>query len=207
MPAAARWAGVAALCFAATAAAQDAPPPQDAPAAAEGPVARALQSPVLVLRRDALFDSSAFGKAARERFEAASQELLKENRTLEAALEAEERDLTAKRATLPADEFRVLAEAFDTKVEGIRSARDARSRDLTRGLEEDRQRFLKAAIPILAQIMAEHGATVILDQQVVVVSLDAIDITADAVRRIDAAIGKGEGESAPAPDGDGAPPP
>ncbi len=183
------WRAAAAAAFAASAAwSQDAPVPPASPPV-QPPADVQVRSPVLVIRRDALFEGSAFGKASRAGYEADSQALIAENRTLERALEEEERDLTERRATLPADEFQTLSAAFDTKVEGIRTARDAKSRDITRRFDEDRQRFLQAAIPVLAQIMAEFGATVILDQQTVVVNLEAIDVTEIAIARIDAAIG------------------
>jgi Skp family chaperone for outer membrane proteins len=201
----ARCAAAAAVLAATAAWGQEAPAPLPPPAA-EPPGEAQVRSPVLVIRRDALFEGSAFGKAARARYEADSQALIAENRRLERALETEERDLTDRRPTLPAAEFQTLSAAFDTKVEGIRTARDAKSRDITRRLDEDRQRFLQAAIPVLAQIMADFGATVILDQQTVVVNLEAIDVTDVAIARIDAAIGDGAAVTLPQ-DPPPAPPP
>ncbi len=156
--------------------------------AQEAPVA---SWPVLVLRQDDLFEQSAFGQASTARIEAANSALLAENREIEAALEAEERDLTERRASLPPAEFQALSEAFNAKVEGIRSAQDAKSRDIARTRDEDRQRFLQAAVPVLATIMQEEGAQAILDEQAVVLSFDRIDITSKAIARIDAEIGDG----------------
>lgn len=185
-----RWAGrLLALALAALPA---------APSAAQEPPRAAI----LVLRQDALFEGSAFGRASRARVEAASRALLSENRTIEAGLEAEERDLTELRATLAPSEFRERADAFNAKVEDIRQAQDAKSRAIARQRDEDRQRFLKAAVPVLAQIMQEHGASLLLDQASVVLNLESIDITDEAIARIDAAIGDGEaaagGNGAPA---------
>ena len=147
--------------------------------------------PVLVVNQDALFETSAFGRSAQARLEAASATLVAENRQIEAALEAEERDLTARRATLPVDEFHALADAFNVKVEGIRKAQDSKSRSITRSRDDDRQRFFQAAAPVLAEILRERGAVMVLDQSQVVLSLERIDITADAVKRLDALIGSG----------------
>lgn len=157
-----------------------------------------VQSPVLILRQDELFERSAFGRASVVRIEEANRALLAENRQIEAALEAEERDLTQRRSSLPAAEFRALAEAFDTKVEGIRAAQEAKGRAIARSRDEDRQKFFSAVVPILAEIMREAGAAVILDDAAVILSFDRVDITALAVARIDAAIGAGE-SLAPAP--------
>jgi Skp family chaperone for outer membrane proteins len=166
-------------------------------------------APILVLRQDALFEGSAFGRASRARIEAASRALIAENRTIEAGLEAEERDLTALRATLPPADFRARADSFNAKVEDIRKAQDAKSRAIARQRDEDRQRFLQAAVPVLAQIMQEHGAALLLDQASVVLNLESLDITDAAIARIDAAIGEGAapGGSAGPPDPPSDPPP
>lgn len=192
-----RPAGAAVLLLAAAlagpGAAQDPAPPVTVDVT--GPV----RSPVLVLRSGDLFEKSAFGRASRARFEAESQALLAENREIEQALEAEELALTEQRATLPADEFRKLAEAFDAKVEEIRTARDAKSRDITRAFEEDRKRLLQDALPVLAEIMTDFGAAVILEQSQVIVNLDTIDVTDRAIALIDAAVGADGTLPAPAP--------
>lgn len=166
--------------------------------AAQEPVAS--DSTILVLRQDSLFDDSSFGRASRERIEAASRELAAENRRIEAALEAEERDLTERRATLASTEFRAFADAFNERVEGIRGAQDAKSRNIARQRDEDRQRFFKAAVPVLASIMREKGALVILDRQAVVLSFDVIDVTGLAIERIDAEIGDGSEATPPSPE-------
>ena len=176
------------------AAAQDSPP-------ATQPAAAPPRPPVLVVNQDTLFEQSAFGRTAQTRLEAASAALVAQNREIEAALEAEERDLTDRRATLPPTEFRALAEAFNVKVEGIRKAQDAKSRSITRTRDADRQRFFKAAGPVLADILRDNGAVVVLEQSQVVLSLGRIDITAEAIKRLDAQIGTGAlSGDAPPPD-------
>ena len=57
-------------------------------------------------------------------------ELATENRRIEADLEAEEQELTELRNTLPAGEFRLLADAFDAKVQETRAAQAAKGRAL-----------------------------------------------------------------------------
>lgn len=187
-----RWgaAGVLTVCLALAAAAQDLP---------------AGGEPVLVLRQNDLFEKSAFGVASTARIEAAQDALLAENREIESALEIEERDLTERRANLPPAEFQALSEAFNVKVEGIRAAQDAKSREIVRMRDEDRRRFAQAAGPVLAQMMREAGAQVILDEQVVVLNLERIDITARAIARIDAEIG--DGSALPPEPSPPAPPP
>ncbi|PZX57297.1 periplasmic chaperone for outer membrane proteins Skp [Cereibacter changlensis] len=156
-------------------------------------------SQVVTITQERLFQDSRAGQQIQDRYETASRALVAENRRIEAALEAEERDLTARRAQMPPEDFRPLAEAFDEKVEGIRAAQDAKSRALTRQRDEDRQRMLEAAAPILAQMMAERGAMVLIDKNAVVLSFDGIDITEDAVARLDAVLGEATGTPPEAP--------
>lgn len=157
---------------------------------AEGPEALPLGVPlgpgVLTIDPERLFAGSALGRQMAAELEAALRELAAENRTIEARLTAEERALTEQRATLPPEQFRPLAEAFDAKVEDIRRAQEAKSRALNRRRDEDRQRFLEAALPVLAAILAERGAAVVLDRRAVFLSFDEIDITDEAIRRLDA---------------------
>ena len=122
-----------------------------------------------------------------------------ENREIFAALEAEEKDLTARRATTPAAEFTALAAAFDAKAEGIRAAQDAKGLEIARQRTDDRRRFYDVALPVLAKLMTELGAVAILDKQAVILSYDKIDMTDRAIARVDAVLGDGTTPPAPAP--------
>jgi Skp family chaperone for outer membrane proteins len=52
--------------------------------------------------------------------------------------------------------------------------------------------FLAAAGPVLEQMMREAGAAVILERRSVFVSANAIDITDEAIERLDASVGSGK---------------
>lgn len=161
------------------------------PAVAQAEQAPLGQAPILSLDQDALFAQSRPGKAALESYQAEQEALAAENSRIEATLEAEERALTARRETLPAAEFAVLAAEFDKKVEAIRAAQIAKPAELKRVFDAARQRFFEGASPILGQLMLERGAYVIIDKRAVVLGFDAIDMTADAIRRIDEAFARG----------------
>ncbi|MBL4919149.1 OmpH family outer membrane protein [Szabonella alba] len=159
---------------------------------------------VVTINQQALFENSAFGRASLQRLEERSSALRAENRQIEEALEAEERSLTQRRPQLPPEEFRALADAFDDKVEGIRNAQDAKGREVSRMREADQQAFFESVVPVLAELLREKGAVALLDNSAVVLSLDSIDITAEAIARIDLRsidpTGQG-GLMDPAPDG------
>lgn len=160
------------------------------------PVAR---SQIAVIEQERLFLQTRYGKAMQASTDTARKALQAENQRLEADLEAEERKLTDQRPTMPADQFRPLAEAFDEKVKGIRQAQDTKARELARRAEEDRARFVETAAPILAALMSELGAVVLIDKSVAVLSMDSIDVTDEAIAKIDAVLGDGQDAKAPQP--------
>lgn len=183
-----------ALCMALALA--GAAPAQEAAAPAAAPPAV-----VLTLNQDRFFAGSAFGRAALATHEAEMAALTAENRRIETQLEAEERDLTARRPALTPEEFAPLATEFDQRVEEIRRAQDTKSRDIGLRRDDARRRFFEAAVPVLAQLLADRGAVAILSNQAVILSLSSLDATEEAILRIDAVL-PAEGTPLPA----GAPP-
>ncbi|MBK5923572.1 hypothetical protein CCR90_07205 [Rhodovulum sulfidophilum] len=175
-------------------------------------------SPILTLDQDRLFEDSKAGQAVDEQLEAATAALAAENRRIEAELVAEERALTERRATLPPDQFRPLAEAFDQKVETIRATQDRKARELGQKREEKRQDFFRKALPLLAGIVRERGAVAVLARDAVVLSAGQVDITDEAIKLLDervvftpddgpspdAPATGGESSSVPAPETGGA---
>lgn len=158
--------------------------------------------PVLVLDQDRLFGESRFGKAVLARHQAAVQGLQQENRRIEADLEAEERDLTERRAKLPALEFQQLASDFDAKAEAIRKAQASKSSDIQRRLDQERQQFVDTVRPVLQSLLQDSGASVIIDGRAVFFAVPGLDITDAAIARMDQVLGDGP---MPPADGDAAP--
>jgi Skp family chaperone for outer membrane proteins len=153
-----------------------------------------LPPPILTFEAERLFAESALGRALDAEVEEAAQRLGEENRRIEADLLAEERALTDRRAQLPPEDFRPLAQAFDEKVQRVRAEQDEKERTLAELREEGRQRFLQQAVPILSDILRERGALVLLDRREVFLSADAIDITDAAIARLDAGAETSGGE-------------
>lgn len=154
---------------------------------------------IVTLDQEQMFLGTQFGRALQAKFEAESAALLAENRNIDAALEAEERSLTDKRASMTSQEFRPLAEAFDKKANALRRTQDGKSGDLAKSRDMDRQAFFQAVAPILGDYMVERGAVAILDKSAIVVSLGAIDITKEVITRIDTRLGDGSKPAAPNP--------
>ena len=149
-------------------------------------------STILTLDQDRLFLESDFGRAAMAREEAATQALEAENKRIEAELVAEEQALTELRKSLPAAEFAQRATEFDEKVERIRAEQDGKARDLTRNRETERQEFLRVAVPVLGDLLSDKGAVAIIDKAALILSLSAIDVTDEAIARVNAALKAGD---------------
>lgn len=145
-------------------------------------------SPILVIDQERLFSESRLGERISSEIEAASDTLAAENRRIEAELVAEELSLTERRSSLPPEEFRALADAFDAKVQRLRAEQDEKERALQARGEADRQAFLNSIVPVLGAIAGERGAVAILDRRAVFLSADRIDVTDEAIRRLNAAI-------------------
>jgi len=148
---------------------------------------------VLTISSDRLFADSAFGQRVLREIESEGAQLADENERIVAELSSEELDLTQKRAELPPEDFRPLAQAFDEKVQSHREGQRAKLDALARRSEESRQTFYALAQPVLIELMRETGAAVVLERANVFLSADTSDITDDAIARINAAIGDGTG--------------
>lgn len=147
--------------------------------------------PIMTIDQERLFLGSAWGRRAQTDLDTQLKALSEENDRLVAEFAREEQELTQLRQTLPAEEFRARANEFDKRVVEVRRERDAKGRELQQIAEEERDTFLQAALPILAQMMREKGAVVVLDQRMIFVSADAIDVTADLIARVDEEAGPG----------------
>ena len=182
-----------------TGAGQSQPTPADMPAppVPAPTVLAAPATPIVTLDREKLFSGTMFGKSVTAAIEAEAAVLSAENHKIDTDLEAEERSLTDRRAGMSPEDFRVLADTFDQKVTELRAAQDEKSRSLAKLRDDERKRFFEASIAILGQLMREIGAFAILSNDAVILSFDRIDITDEAIARMDQVLG--DGSSVPKP--------
>ena len=162
-------------------------------------------STILVIDPGQLFAKSQFGQRVGDEIESQGTVLAEENRRIEAELSAEEKQLTEERPKMTPDEFRRVADAFDAKVRKIRSTQEAKADALNQEGDAAERRFLSVARPVLEELMVEAGASVLLDTRTVLLSTGVVDVTDEAVERINLAIGDGgaldpQKQDEPAPD-------
>ena len=151
--------------------------------------AQNVVQPVLVLDLQMLVRDSQRGQKLIADKEAVNLAFQRGERERVIALEAEERDLAERRASMPEDEFAVLANAFDEKVVASRQAAAQRNQQLQQQISALDAEFQAEFGPIVVQIMRERGAGVVLQKQVVFVNGVSADITADVISRMDKAAG------------------
>lgn len=152
---------------------------------------------ILTVDLERIFAQSEFGQRISREYNEGRAELANENRRIAESLREEELALAAQRPDMAVDVFRTEAEAFDEKAQGIRRAQDAKERALEETLAQGRTQFLETTRPVLGQLMIERGAFAILDRRSVVLSLSSIEITEEAITRINDALGDG---ASPAPE-------
>ena len=154
-------------------------------AAQDGPL-----FPVLTIDQDRLFSETRLGAEKLAELEREAQELAAENNRIETDLIKEERQLTEQRVTLEASEFRALADAFDERVQKFRVEQDEKVRLLNRTRDEARAAFFNEVAAIISDIVREKGALVVIDRRDVFLSADRIDITDEAIERVNEAEGR-----------------
>lgn len=146
---------------------------------------------VLVLDVDQAYVSSDWGDRAQRDIEAAAYEIEAENARMEDQLVSEEQALAAERDGLTPAEFRARAEAFDTRAQNVRRERRQAAIDLGNRAQADRNAFVEASLPLIAAIMQDRRAGVVLDRRQVLVAVNAVDITEALVERMNAEVGDG----------------
>jgi Skp family chaperone for outer membrane proteins len=157
-------------------------------------------SSVVVVDTEELYRATLMGQRAVADFDARARALRAENDSITAALTAEEQALTELRPTLEPEAFRAQAAEFDVRVQGIRRTRDAAIATFEAERDAGPRVFLERVRNILGDLMLERGAVAVLDQRIVFLSLSTVDITKDAIVRIDATFDDGsalEDRSAP----------
>ena len=157
------------------------------------PVASAQQNgpAVLIIDSERLFFETLYGRRISADLAAQAAELQAENDRIVESLTMEERSLTVRRPEMTPEAFRAEAEAFDTKVQDVRRIRDAKNVELQVASAEARSRFEERVQGIIANIMLERGAALVMEQRNVLLSVRAANITDDAIVRIDAELGDG----------------
>lgn len=148
--------------------------------------ATTLRSPILTVDPGRLLRATVIGQRLAQALEDESRALDAENQRIVAELRAEELLLTEQRPTMERTEFAALAEEFDQRVQAARLAQDAKQTALEQKAAEQERALLREIQPVLAQIMVDTGAAVIVESGSVLLSARSVDVTDLAIARINA---------------------
>lgn len=142
---------------------------------------------VIIVDQDRILRESEVAKRLAARDQAARSLLQEESNALRAALEAEEEEIAALRGNAPKAEFDARVRDFNDKAQEARRSVQRRMEDIQRRSGQTRQRMAEALPPVLAEIMEEEGAAMVIDRRFVLVALEGADRTAEALDRFNAA--------------------
>lgn len=156
-----------------------------------------VQSDIVVIDPERLLTETEFGRRLQAEIQADRDRLIAYNERVASELEAEEKSLTGLRADTPPDEFRALADAFDQRVEQLRLDSERMSRELERRRDLAPIQFMRIVQPVLAELLRESDAVVMLDARSVLLHAEVADVSDLAISRIDAAVGRGPDVIAP----------
>jgi Skp family chaperone for outer membrane proteins len=141
--------------------------------------------PVVIVYQDQLIERSLAGQALRAEEEALTERLVEERREIERAFEEEEQALARRRAELDRAAFAKLAADFDARVREARTTQDEKALALQRAIEASRKRFLASIQPVLSEVMARFGASVMMEGRSVVLADPSLDVTGEVIARMD----------------------
>lgn len=145
---------------------------------------------ILVVDIEAILKRSAAGGAIQSQAEAMRDRFQATFKTREDALLAEERALAELRQELDRETFEARAAAFEAEVRTLRRDRREIGEQVQRVFFGATSELKERLQPILVEIMSERRAGVLLDTREVLLSATALDVTEEAIRRLDAAVSR-----------------
>ena len=140
-----------------------------------------------MLNQDGLFNDSKLGQAILLIQAEKRTVLLQESRLISDAFEVEEKRLTEMRSEVSVEEFRILSEDFDIRVQAARQSQLAKDVEMQQSNDGLRRRFFVIAAPFLSEIMTKYHASAIVDQRSVLLFDRNMDITPEAIKVLDRA--------------------
>ena len=144
------------------------------------------KSSVLVLSQDDLFKKSVAGRALLKAFEEKQALLFSEASKVEQDFILEEQKLTDQRLIVTPEDFQVLADEFDSKVEKMRKFRTNKDKKLQQDFIRWRKKFVQIVLPIVRELMAQYEASVVIDTINRGLIYDqTIDVTDIIIKRLD----------------------
>ncbi|MAB13979.1 OmpH family outer membrane protein [Parvibaculum sp.] len=146
--------------------------------------ATAKPAVILIVNTEQLFAQSKVGQSIRKQAQAQAEALQAENQKQSKKMEAEAKKLGDQRALLSQGEFQKKVEALQKKDRQLQKTMQEKGQAFQLGTQQARAKVQAALRPIFVDIMKERGGTVLLDQSVVLAGGVDLDITQEALKRL-----------------------
>jgi Skp family chaperone for outer membrane proteins len=143
---------------------------------------------VCVLSRQAVFDASAVGKAANEKYRALRDAAQGQVTSEQAKIMADARTLEAQKASLPPAEYLNRQQELAKRLQALQLAAASDSRDLEATRQDVVVRISKEVQPVIVQVYKDKGCGLLVSRDAIMAGNPAMDITPLVVAGLDAKI-------------------
>jgi Skp family chaperone for outer membrane proteins len=154
--------------------------------AATAPAAfAATPAVILIVNTQQIFAQSKVGVSIRTQLQDQAKKLQAEDKKGQAAVQAEAKALSDQRSLLSPEDFKKKVQALEEKENDRQNKMRAKGEALQLGVNKARQDVEAAIRPIFADVMKKNGATLLLDQSVVLAGGVDLDVTDDVLKQLD----------------------
>ena len=150
--------------------------------------AAAAEPTILLVSRKRLLNETTHAKALLSAEIELTSELQRRVDAIKASLTADEQELTRLRPTLGREEFEVRVAQFDKDVRRQRREAQKYAAALQNAFRAERLKLVQALDPLLDEVRAEHGASVILNADQVLTSDPSLDVTDEMIAKFNATV-------------------
>jgi Skp family chaperone for outer membrane proteins len=175
-----------ATCAAAQQPAAGANPLQAAATAAEA--GAPVIAGICVYSQDQTIGGSIVGKAVATRLQQLDQQSNAELNDLGTKLQADERALTAQRATMGDAAFQQAAQPMAQREQALQQLAQIRGREMQETQQQALQTVVQSLDPLLVDIFTARKCSILIEKSAVVLSAAPMDVTTDAIARLDSKI-------------------
>jgi Skp family chaperone for outer membrane proteins len=100
---------------------------------------------------------------------------------------------------MSAEAFETERKKFEEDVTSAQSTFEDKQREIQAAIARAEEEITKATTPILAELMRQKGATLLLEKAFVLINVNEFDITAEVVKKLDVTLPKIKLELKPVP--------
>lgn len=148
-------------------------------------VSAATPAVIVIVNTQQIFAQSKVGQSIRSQLQEQAKKLQDEDKKGEAGVQAEAKALSDQRSLLSAEDFKKKVQALEQKEGERQNKMRAKGEALQLGVNKARQEVEAAIRPIFADVMKKNGATLLLDQSVVLAGGVDLDITDEVLKQLD----------------------